>query len=97
MVEPAWLDMESRRRFEKEFASATVVQQKEILDLIAYPKRAATEHAAQVAFFNRFRDLVAGGFFTSKMGIDDLGYQRESLRPTLGWMSAGKFWAKLGL
>jgi hypothetical protein len=27
-----------------------------------------------VAFFNRFRDLTAAGFWTSKMGIDDLGY-----------------------
>ena len=27
-----------------------------------------------VAFFNTMRDLTACGFFTSKIGIDDLGY-----------------------
>jgi gluconate 2-dehydrogenase gamma chain len=28
-----------------------------------------------VAFFNKIRDLTPIGFFTSKMGIDDLGYK----------------------
>jgi hypothetical protein len=28
-----------------------------------------------VAFFNRFRDLVAGGFYTSKIGIADLQFK----------------------
>jgi hypothetical protein len=27
-----------------------------------------------VAFFNRMRDLTATGFFTSEMGVKDLGY-----------------------
>ena len=27
-----------------------------------------------VSFFNRMRDLTAIGFFTSKIGIEDLGY-----------------------
>ena len=71
----AWLDAEARRRFEHDFAVCTPVQQKEIVELIAWPKKAAPEHARAVAFFNRFRDLVAGGFYTSKIGIDDLGYK----------------------
>jgi gluconate 2-dehydrogenase gamma chain len=29
---------------------------------------------AGVSFFNRMRDLTATGFFTSKIGIADLGY-----------------------
>ena len=28
-----------------------------------------------VAFFNDFRDLTASGFFSSKMGFDDLAYE----------------------
>ena len=28
-----------------------------------------------VSFFNKMRDLTAIGFFTSKMGIQDLGYK----------------------
>ena len=27
-----------------------------------------------VAFFNLFRDLVASGFWTSRLGTDDVGY-----------------------
>jgi hypothetical protein len=28
-----------------------------------------------VAFFNYFRDLTAGGFWSSKIGVEDIGYQ----------------------
>jgi hypothetical protein len=69
-----WLDREATHRFQKDFADCSVAQQKEILDLIAYPKKAAPEHSQAVVFFNRFRDLVAGGFYSSKIGTKDLGY-----------------------
>jgi len=71
----AWLDRESRRRFASDFASSKLEQQKEILDLIAWPKKADPRYSHAVAFFNRFRDLVASGFYTSKIGIEDLGYK----------------------
>jgi len=70
----AWLDSEANRRFERDFVTCTVAQQKQILDLIAYPGKAAPEHRRAVLFFNRFRDLTASGFYTSKMGTKDLGY-----------------------
>lgn len=70
----SWLDRETTHRFKKDFADCTVAQQKEVLGLIAYPKKAAKEYSQAVAFFNRFRDLCAGGFYSSKMGIKDLGY-----------------------
>jgi gluconate 2-dehydrogenase gamma chain len=71
----AWLDAEARHRFQHDFADCKVDQQREILDLIAWPKKAAKEHSQAVAFFNRFRDLVAGGFYTSKIGIADLQFK----------------------
>ena len=70
----AWLDQQTNRFFEHDFADCAPEQQKQILDRIAYPKKAAPEDSQAVAFFNRFRDLCAGGFYTSKMGIEDLGY-----------------------
>ena len=70
----AWLDREANHRFGADFARSKATQQKEILDLIAYPKKAAPEYSQAVAFFNRFRDLTAGGFFSSRIGIIDLGY-----------------------
>ncbi len=71
----AWLDAEARRRFQHDFADCKADQQREILDLIAWPKRAAKEHSQGVAFFNRFRDLAASGFYTSKIGIADLQFK----------------------
>ena len=32
-------------------------------------------HSHGAEFVNRFRDLVATGFFTSKMGFEDLAYR----------------------
>jgi hypothetical protein len=70
----AWLDRESTRLFSKDFAAATSIQQKQILDRIAWPARAAAEDHRWAAFFTRFRDLTANGFYSSKIGIADLPY-----------------------
>jgi len=70
----AWLDTESRRLFQKDFADAGEAQQKQILDRIAWPAKAAPEDRRGVAFFNRFRDLTVSGFYTSKVGVADLPY-----------------------
>ena len=69
-----WLDMESNRLFEKDFVDAAAPQQKQLLDRIAWPDKAAKEDHAWVLFFNTFRDLVVSGFFSSKMGVKDLQY-----------------------
>jgi len=69
-----WLDTESTRLFDKDFAIASAAQQRQILDRIAWPERAAPADHHWVAFFNRFRDLTVSGFFSSKMGVADLPY-----------------------
>jgi hypothetical protein len=74
-----WLDMESNRLFGSDFVSAGATQQKQILDRIAYPKKAAPADANAVAFFNDLRDLVVAGFFSSKMGVADLGYMGNTM------------------
>lgn len=70
----AWLDLESSRLFHQSFAAASPAQQKQILDRIAWPERAAKQDAPWVAFFDRFRGLTLNGFYSSKMGIADLPY-----------------------
>jgi len=70
----AWLDADAQRRFSKPFADSTVTERKTILDDIAWPKRAAPELQPGVRFFTRFRDFTASGFWSSKMGVQDLGY-----------------------
>ena len=71
----AWLDRECRARFTWSFAECTDGERREVLDDIAWPERAAPERSQGVAFFNLFRDLVASGFWTSRMGMDDIGYR----------------------
>jgi gluconate 2-dehydrogenase gamma chain len=70
----AWLDGECRMRFSASFVECAEEQRRAVLDDIAWPGRAAPELSQGVAFFNMFRDLVASGFWTSKMGMDDIGY-----------------------
>jgi len=70
----AWLDRECGTRFGRPFVECTADERKAMLDEIAWPERAAPEMSQGVAFFNLFRDLVASGFWTSRMGMDDIGY-----------------------
>jgi hypothetical protein len=70
----AWLDLESARLFQKDFAVAAPAEQKQILDRIAWPARSAAEDSRWAAFFTHFRDLTVSGFFSSKMGVADLPY-----------------------
>ena len=69
-----WLDLQCNKMFGKSFVDCTSAQQIEIVDMIAFPEEAKPEMKQGVAFFNRMRDLTACGFFTSKIGIADLGY-----------------------
>jgi len=70
----AWLDHESSRLCGKAFVDAGLQQQKQILDRIAWPERAAPEDRRWAAFFTKFRDLTLNGFYSSKVGIADLPY-----------------------
>jgi gluconate 2-dehydrogenase gamma chain len=70
-----WLDLQCMRRYESDFASLASDKQIEIVDEIAYPEKAKPEMQPGVSFFNTMRDLTACGFFTSKIGIADLGYE----------------------
>jgi hypothetical protein len=70
-----WLDLECLKRFDKDFVGSTPQQQIAVISDIAYPAQANPEMQPGVTFFNKMRDLTAIGFFTSKMGIADLGYK----------------------
>jgi gluconate 2-dehydrogenase gamma chain len=69
-----WLDLQCMRRFDADFVSCNHDQQIEMVDEIAYPEQAKAVMKPGVAFFNTMRDLTACGFFTSKIGLADLGY-----------------------
>lgn len=69
-----WLDVYSFNKFQKSFVEASAAQQISIVDEIAYPKKAKPEVRPGVTFFNRMRDLTASGFYTTEMGVKDIGY-----------------------
>jgi hypothetical protein len=90
----AWLDTECRRRFGQDFVSCSPAQQTALLDDIAYwkgsdeeddagdPAQMRADHGP--AFFASFRDLTASGFWSSKMGVEDLGYVGNAAFPWSG-------------
>jgi gluconate 2-dehydrogenase subunit 3-like protein len=105
----AWINSVSERRFGRGFAEATEAERTAILDEIAYSKDEQEDEAEMreprdlrvmvkhgPSFFNSFRDLTASGFWSSKMGVDDLGYVGN--RFVAEWKGAPpEVLAKLGL
>jgi gluconate 2-dehydrogenase gamma chain len=69
-----WLDMQCLKKYEKSFKDCTAAQQIEMVDQIAYPKKAKPEMSQGVKFFSLMRDLTATGFYTSEIGVKDIGY-----------------------
>ena len=71
----ALIDRLCESRYDKRFTALTDVQRRAILDEIAYTSNRDPGLRQLVSFFNSFRDLTASGFWTTKMGIEDLQYQ----------------------
>jgi gluconate 2-dehydrogenase gamma chain len=69
-----WLDMQSIRMFGKSFIDASAQEQIKLVDEIAYPEKAKPEFQQGVSFFNRMRNLTATGFYTTEIGVKDVGY-----------------------
>lgn len=69
-----WLNMQCLKRFDKAFNDCSHAQQMEMVDEIAWPKKAKPEMHQGVAFFNLMRNLTATGFYTSEIGVKDVGY-----------------------
>lgn len=83
-----WLDMHCFKRFEKSFKDCDTKQQIEVVDDIAYPEIEYTDTngnkvkkgkikpgmAQGVKFFSLMRDLTTTGFYTSEIGVKDIGY-----------------------
>ena len=71
----ALVDRLSVDRFGKRFVSGTDQQRRQVLDEIAYTSNPDPGLSHAIAFFSSFRDLTAGGFWSTKMGVRDLQYQ----------------------
>jgi hypothetical protein len=69
-----WLDIQCLKRYEKAFKDCSQLQQMEMVDEIAWPKKAKPQMAQGVSFFNLMRNLTVTGFYTSEIGVKDVGY-----------------------
>ena len=69
-----WLDTQCLHRYEKTFVECDEKQRMEMVNEIAWPEKAKPEMKQGVAFFNLLRDLTVTGFYTTEMGVKDLGY-----------------------
>ncbi len=69
-----WLDIQCLKRFENSFKDCSHEQQMKMVDEIAWPKKAKPGMQQGVAFFNLVRNLTATGFYTTEIGVKDVGY-----------------------
>ena len=77
----SWLAAESARRFQTLFADLTPEQQLAIVNDSAWPEKAPEGLKEGTQFFSYFRNLCASGFWSSRMGIEDLGYKGNVFNP----------------
>ena len=77
----AWIDRECIRRYDKPFLDCSATERTAVLDDISWPQKAKREMSHGVAFFTSFRDLTASGFWTTKMGMQDLQYMGNVFVP----------------
>jgi len=69
-----WLDAEAARRHGTGFSDLDTTAQNGICDDICDESRAVTERRDAARFFALYRDLTAGGFYSTPVGRKDLGY-----------------------
>jgi len=69
-----WLDAEAGRRFGKEFMHLSPSEQAGICDDICSETRAVAARREAARFFALYRDLTAGGFYSTPAGRKDIGY-----------------------
>ena len=69
-----WLDLQMLHKYEKTFKDCSSQQQIEMVDQIAYPRKAKPDMKQGVSFFNLMRNLTVTGFYTTKIGYDDVGF-----------------------
>ncbi len=70
----AWMDATAFKRYRKTFDGLDPAQKSAIADDICSAAKAKPEFTSMAKFFAKFRDLTAGGFYTTPVGMKDIGY-----------------------
>ena len=69
-----WIEAESRKRFQNGFVNLVTRQRNAICDDICFRPKAKPEFSQAARFFSRYRDLTAGGYYSTPEGMKDIGY-----------------------
>jgi gluconate 2-dehydrogenase subunit 3-like protein len=69
-----WLDSYCRNLYLQPFLNCSPEQQKATLRLLAYRKNSTAQISQGISFFSLLRNLTVDGFYTSQIGIKDVGY-----------------------
>jgi hypothetical protein len=70
----AWLNEEAERRHGNRFSNLSDPQRAALCEDICLVATAKPQFRSAALFFKRFRDLTAGGFYTTPVGMKDIGY-----------------------
>ncbi len=70
-----WLDLQCIKRYNHPFVECTEDQRIEMVEELAWPEKSRPEMTQGVEFFSRMRNLTASGFWSSKIGVEDIGYK----------------------
>ena len=69
-----WIDEEMQRRVGTTFAAATLEEQVKFLDVIAFRKNSTAQNSTVVDFFSYLRSMVVDAYYSSPVGMADIGY-----------------------
>lgn len=69
-----WLDAYCGNHYQVTFLDCSPDQQRTTLSLLAYRKNSTPQISQGISFFSLLRDLTVDGFYTSQIGIKDVGY-----------------------
>ena len=76
----AWMDDYMRREHGTDFVESKPAEQTALLDLLAYRKNNSPEIAAGQKFFVWARNMVVDAFYTSPVGVKDIGFMGNTVR-----------------
>ncbi len=78
----SFLDGESRKRYGESFVLAAEVEQRELLNYLAYPHRLVTWQSTQSKFqghthFQVLKDWISRAYYSSEAGMKELGWENS--------------------
>jgi len=69
-----WMNARSRSEFTRDFMDCTPEQQNSLLEELAYKAKFTPTTESGRAFFQMIRDYTVVGYYTTKIGLESLGY-----------------------